>query len=83
MEYSNLWFISIETIDDATDFTNWLEGKMVKCKDTMEFSDWLHAYKTFPLEILLDGTHYKFKDARSANIFHHGFEAAMRLRYKI
>jgi len=83
MLYSNLWFISIATTEEAINFYNWLEGKMIRCNDTMEFAEWLSAHKAFPLEILLDGVHYAFKDRECAAMFLLGFEAAITLKQKI
>lgn len=80
MAQSNLWFISMATMGDAVDFTNWLRGKRKMFNDTMEFRDWLEAYKAFPLEILLDGVHYTFKDRYAADLFLIGFEAALNMR---
>ena len=76
---SNLWFISIDTRDDATDFSNWLDGKRKIFNDTMEFKEWFDAYNAFPLEILLDGVHYVFKERDDARMFIIGFNAAIHL----
>lgn len=73
---SNLWFIHIATSNDQDDFSNWLNGKMVTCRDTIEFRDWLEAYKAFPLDIYLNGVLYHFRDRRDASFFLLGYEAA-------
>ena len=77
---SNLWFISIATFGEAVDFTNWLRGKRKIFNDTMEFREWMESYKSFPLEIFMDGIHYRFKDRYTADIFLLGFEAALNIR---
>jgi len=74
---SNLWFISVATLGEAADFANWLRGQRKMFNDTMEFRDWLEAYKAFPLEIYFDGIHYKFKTRQEATFFLIGFEAAI------
>jgi len=72
-----MWFISVATLGEAADFTNWLRGKRKMFNDTMEFRDWLEAYEAFPLEIYLDGVHYIFKTRMEATFFLLGFEAAL------
>jgi hypothetical protein len=81
-ETSNMWFICINTVDDATDFSEWLNGKLKRFNDTMEFTEWMNAYNAFPLDIYLDGVHYTFKCRNEATFFLCGFETAMRLNLK-
>ena len=80
MPNSNLWFITINTVDDALDFSNWLRGKQKMFKDTQGFREWLDAFRSFPLEILLNEVHYNFKDRKSADLFLLGFDAALNIR---
>ena len=75
-----MWFVSIATMADALDFRNWLSGRRVECKDTMEFSEWLAAYNAFPLEFYLDGIVYRLKSREEASIFLIAWDAAWRLR---
>lgn len=80
MTLSNLWFISIATLGEAQDFANWLEGKRKMFNDSMEFKEWLEAYKAFPLQIYLNGITYEFKDRNRADLFLMGFEAALYMK---
>lgn len=80
MVLSNLWFISITTLGDAQDFTNWLYGKRKIFNDSMEFREWLEAYRAFPLQIYLNGITYEFNDRNRADWFLMGFEAALNMR---
>jgi len=75
-----MWFISIDTLADASDFSNWLSGRRVECKNSMAFSEWLAAYKAFPLDFYLDGVVYRLNTATEAAIFLIAWDAAMRLR---
>lgn len=75
-----MWFISIATLADVSDFRNWLSGRRVECKDTMEFTEWLAAYTAFPLEFYLDGVVYKLASREEASIFLSAWDAAMGLR---
>jgi len=77
---AQMWFISIATLSDASDFSNWLSGKRVECKDTMGFSEWLAAYTAFPLEFYLDGVVYRLSTREEAAIFLSAWNAAMSLR---
>jgi len=74
---SNLWFISVATLNEAGDFSNWLHGKRKMFNDTMEFRDWMEAYEAFPLEIYFDGVVFALKDRKEALFFLLGFEAAI------
>lgn len=75
-----LWFISITTLKDAADFSNWLSGRRVECQDTMEFNEWLRAYNAFPLSFYLDGVVYSLATRQEANIWLNAWSAAMNLR---
>jgi hypothetical protein len=75
-----MWFISIATLTDASDFSNWLSGKRVECKDTMEFAEWMSAYTAFPLDFYLDGAVYRLNTREEASIFLIAWNAAMNLR---
>lgn len=75
-----MWFISIATLHDSSDFSNWLSGRRVECKDTMEYSEWLAAYTAFPLTFYLDGMVYNLKTRQEAAIWLNAWNAAMNLR---
>jgi hypothetical protein len=75
-----MWFISITTLNDAADFSNWLSGRRVECKDTMEFHEWLAAYNAFPLIFYLDGVVYSLQTRGEASIWLNAWNAAMNLR---
>lgn len=75
-----MWFISISSLKDSSDFRHWLAGKRVECANSMQFAEWLTAYKAFPLEFYLDGVTYHFKTQEEVQLFQCGWEAAMRLR---
>lgn len=75
-----MWFVSIATLKDTSDFSTWISGKRVECKDSMEFEEWLAAYNAFPLQFYLDGVTYSLRNREEAYIFQCGWEAAMRLR---
>ena len=79
---SNMWFVTINSVDEATDFSNWLRGKLKRFNDSMGFTEWLSSYKAFPLEMYFDGVHYIFKDRKEASLFLYGFEAALRAKFK-
>ena len=69
IKLNNLWFIDIVTRESKTDFSNWMRGKMVRCKDTMEFQEWLEQYNAFPLSIYLDGVLYTFSNRNESLFF--------------
>lgn len=75
-----MWFISIATLTDAADFSNWLSGRRVECKDSMEFNEWLAAYNAFPLTFYLDGVVYSLENRHDATIWLTAWNAAMNLR---
>lgn len=79
---SNMWFIVINTTEEVTDFSNWMQGKLRRFNDSMEFQEWLASYTAFPLEFYLDGIHYKFKDRNELAFFSYGFEAALKVKFK-
>lgn len=75
-----MWFISIATLFDASDFSNWLSGRRVECSDTMQFNEWLAAYNAFPLVFYLDGVVYRLETRQEATIWLNAWTAAMNLR---
>ena len=82
-ELSNLYFITIATMSDAEDFTDWLREKRrsVACNDTADFADWMQSRTKYPFAIFLDGATYEFKTEIQMLFFLVGFEAAMGLRF--
>jgi len=75
-----MWFVSIATLPDCADFTNWLNGKRKEFNDSMEFREWLDAYCALPVEFYLDGVIYNLSSRQEISAFLCGFDAALRLK---
>lgn len=79
-----MYFISIATLTEAKEFTEWMSGKRktLSFDDSVSFQEWIENHNIFPLEFYLDGLTYRFKDRRQLLFFACGFEAAFNLRFE-
>jgi hypothetical protein len=75
----NLWFISIDNLAAADEFSTWLSERSKSFDCSSSFQEWLIAHKTFPLSLYIGGVIYRVFSREEAAIWAAGFEAALSL----
>lgn len=74
-----MFFVTMDTLSDADDFSGFLRGNLKEFNDSMGFAEWVAAYTAFPLKLYINGVVYTLKDRDAALLFQCGFQCALGL----
>lgn len=79
LHLNNLYFISIEDLPAADEFSTWLSERSRHFDNSLEFREWLAAYRAFPLSLYIGGTIFTFFSRDEAALWVSGFDTALSL----